>query len=189
MLRLFIAVDVSVSVVERLTILQQAVASRLGDANVRWVAAPDIHVTLKYLGDVHEATIPMLDDALTRLAKPLFPFEVRCCRVGAYPDLDAPLLIWAGLDDTGAEVMGLLRQTIERDLVEMGFAQDDREYKPHLTLGRLRGRNHNAKQHIEEFVNLDFGSSFVKDIVLFESRLTERGPEYLVRRRFALGEV
>ncbi len=190
MARLFIAVDLSVAVVERLAVVQREVAALLKDESaVRWVAPPDIHVTLKFLGEVDEAMLPMLDDALTRISRPLFPFEVNCCRLGGFPDLAHPQILWAGLDAKGAEVMGLLRQTIERDLGELGFGADPREYRPHLTLGRLRTGAVIDAAALEAVADLDFGASFVKDIVLFESRRSAAGAEYVVRRRFSLGEA
>lgn len=187
MARLFIATDVAVAVVERLALLQSELGRRLGDDSlVRWTAPENVHVTLKFLGDVDDALVPMLSATLSDLVRPLFPFEVRCCRLGGFPNLEQPQILWAGLDDKGAEVMGLLRQTIERDLGGLGFAPDPREFKPHLTLGRARGDVEAAGLH--EFSDLDFGTSFVKDIVLFESRLTPDGATYHVRRRFPLGE-
>lgn len=190
MARLFIATDIAVAVVERLALLQAELTERLGeDAAVRWVEAPNIHVTLKFLGDVDEALFPMLGEALCELVRPLFPFEVRCCRLGAFPDLEQPRILWAGLDDKGAEVMGLLRQMIERDLSELGFTQDDRDYLPHLTLGRIRSLASTSVSELLSFTDVDFGSSFIKDIVLFESQLHPDGPRYVVRQRFPLGEI
>ena len=190
MARLFIAVDLSVAVVERLALLQAELTKRLGDdVSVRWVDAPNIHVTLMFLGEVDEALVPLLEDSLAAMARPLFPFEVRCCRLGGFPDLEHPRIVWAGLDDKGAEVMGLLRQTIEHDVGELGLAGDEREYVPHLTLGRVRSAVSIAAEDIADLVDLDFGSSYVKDLVLFESKLSSHGAEYIVRRRFSLGEA
>lgn len=192
MSRLFIAVDLSVAVVEKLAILQAEIARRLGDdsASVRWVAAPQIHVTLNFLGDVEEPVIPMLDEVLGKLVRPLFPFEVMCCRLGAFPDLGHPRILWAGLDEKGAEVMGLLRQTIEQDLGELGFAADPREYHPHVTLGRVRSVEAlDMRELAGDLTDLELGTSYIKDIALFESRLGSDGPQYIVRRRFPLGEV
>lgn len=187
--RLFVAVDLSVAVVERIVASQRELASRLGDVDVRWVAAPNIHVTLKFLGDVEEAVVPILAEALGALARPLFPFEIRCCRLGGFPDLAQPRILWAGLDGKGAEVMGLLQQTVERDLAELGFPREGREYRPHITIGRVRDSAVVDSSQIADLVDLDFGSGFIKDIALFESVPTRDGVEYVVRRRFSLGEA
>ena len=188
MARLFVAADLSVNVVERLVLLQRHVEAAQLD-RVRWVEPGNIHVTLKFLGEVGEELVPFVSEVLRDLSRPLFPFEVTCCRLDAFPDLEQPQVLWAGLDASGAEVMGLLRQTIEQGLSELGFAPDARPFVPHLTLGRVKGTD--AVQLVEEVKRhrtVDFGVSYVKDLVLFESVRTPRGTSYLVRERFSLGE-
>ena len=174
--------------------LQRELADRTGGllqgGRIRWVDAPNIHVTLKFLGEVDDALVPMIEDRLRALTRPLFPFEVACCEVGAFPSLDRPRVLWAGLDEKGAEVMGLLRQTIERELGELGFAADERAYAPHVTLGRIKTTSAVDLNGVtQDLAKVSFGTSFLKDIVLFESRLSADGASYHVRRRFLLGEA
>ena len=193
MKRLFLAVDLSIGVVERLVMLQEAVAARLREhpdvEAVRWVDAPLIHVTLKFLGEAPETMLPELTDRLEALVRPLFPFEVHCRGFGASPDPSRARLLHAGLDDNGAEVMGLLCQAIERDLDAVGFRAEPRPYHPQITLGRLRAsRPVDLRPITDEFADLHIGSSYVRDIVLFESELTRKGPIYRVLDRFPLGE-
>ena len=191
MARLFIAVDLAISVVERFALLQTEWASRItdDDVRVRWVDPPNIHATLKYLGDTEASVIPLLEEALTALMRPLFPFELSCQRVGAFPDLRRPRILWAGLDPKGAEVMSLLQLSIEQDIVELGFAPEEREFHPHVTLGRVKSqRACDMRDAAREFETFDFGKSFIKDIALYESKLTPSGAEYVVLNRFSLGE-
>lgn len=188
MARLFIATDIAVSVVERLIVLQQHLDAVTPGA-VRWVEPTNVHATLKFLGEVDEALIPIVSDELRRLVQPLFPFEVTCCRIGGFPDLSDPQVLWAGLDPTGAEVMGLLHQTIEQTLAELGLAADPRPFHPHITLGRVRrGDVTELLRAAQQFAGTDFGVSYVKDLVLFESVRSSEGARYLVRERFSLGE-
>src|SRR5690554_2341427 len=128
MKRLFIAVDLSIGVVEKLVVLQEDLqrqfSARLGDGlNMRWVDAPNIHLTLKFLGETDEALLPMIGQTLAKLGQPLFPFEVECQGMGAFPDASRPRVLWAGMDTRGGEVLGLLQQAIERDLSELGIAE------------------------------------------------------------------
>lgn len=190
--RLFIAVDLSISVVERLALLQREWAAALRDADVRisWVAPENIHLTLKFLGELGEPLVPMIEQTLATLVRPLFPFEVGCQRVGAFPDPRRPRILWAGLEDKGAEVIGLLRQAIEQDIDRLGIAPDDRPFHPHVTLGRVKSLEAcDMRDLVASLGAYDFGSSFIKDIVLYESILTSSGPEYRVRNRFSLGET
>lgn len=192
MARLFIAVDLAISVVERLARLQTEWSSRIDSDDVRtkWVEPPNIHVTLKFLGETDDALVPMLDEVLEQLVKPLFPFEVGCQRVGAFPDARRPRILWAGLDQKGGEVMGLLQQTIERDIETLGFAPEDRDFKAHVTLGRVKSRQaFDMSLIIDEFSTYDFGRSYIKDLILYRSELTPSGARYDVVSRYPLGEL
>ncbi len=195
MKRLFIAVDLSIAVVEKLAILQEDLqrqfSSRVGDGlNVRWVEAPNIHLTLKFLGETEDALLPMIAQKLEKLGQPLFPFEVECQGVGFFPDISRPRILWAGMDTRGGEVLGLLQQAVERDLEELGIAEETREFLPHITLGRVRTTKAvDVSETIERFSDMRFGKSYIKDIVLYESRLEHRGPRYIVLERFPLGNT
>lgn len=189
--RLFIAVDLAINVVERLVLLQNEWASRFGanDARIRWVDPENIHVTLKFLGENDPVVVPLLEAALQRLVRPLFPFEVSCQRIGAFPEPTNPRILWAGLDAKGAEVMSLLQLSIEQDIASLGFPPDQREFKPHVTLGRVKSRTAaDMSGLVEELGSFDFGSSYIKDIALYESKLTPDGARYTVLNRFSLGE-
>jgi 2'-5' RNA ligase len=189
--RLFLAVDLAISVVERLAVLQREWSQRIDDEDVRikWVDPANIHVTLKFLGETEKTLVPMLEEVLADLARPLFPFEVSCQRVGAFPNPRRARILWAGLDPKGAEVMALLPQAIERDLEPLGFARDAREFHPHVTLGRVKSKKrYDMSPIVDEFADFDFGQSYVKDIILYESTLTRKGAEYTVLNRFPLGD-
>ncbi len=189
--RLFVAIDLAIHVVERLVLLQQEWAARVTEPEVRirWTDAENIHVTLKFLGGTDTPIIPLVEETLDRLTRPLFPFEVGCQRIGAFPSIERPRILWAGLDPKGAEVMSLLQLTIERELAELGFAPEDRDYHPHVTLGRVKStRAIDMTSIATDLAEFDFGKSFVKDIALYESALTPSGPRYTVLNRFSLGE-
>lgn len=194
MRRLFIAVDLSINVVERLVLFQDELQGRLrgafgDDLSVRWTEAENIHLTLKFLGDTPGDLVSMLGSTVGRLAEPLFPFEVECRGFGAFPRPDQPRILWAGLDAKSAEVLGLLQQALERDLQEIGVAADPREFLPHITLGRLKSRaNPDLSELFGRYDELSFGKSYIKDLVLYESHLRHDGPRYEVLERFALGQ-
>lgn len=191
MARLFIAVDLAISVVERLALLQQEWAKRIDDDDVRirWVEPENIHVTLKFLGETDRSVIPLLEEALAALMRPLFPFEVTSQRIGAFPDLRRPRILWTGLDPKGAEVMSLLQLSVEQDIQTLGFSPEDRDFHPHVTLGRVKSRRaYDMREIAADFEAYDFGKSFIKDVALYESKLTPQGAEYLVLNRFSLGE-
>jgi RNA 2',3'-cyclic 3'-phosphodiesterase len=194
MKRLFLAVDLSISVVEELILFQDELKKKVRALDppleVRWVEAPNIHLTLKFLGATEEPLIPMIRDTVQSLSDPLFPFEVECRDVGAFPAPKKPRIIWAGLDKKGGEVLGLLQQAVERDLGELGVAEETREFRPHITLGRVKSRHSpSLEDTLIDYEGIQFGRSYIKDLVLFESILDHRGPRYEVIERFALGSI
>jgi 2'-5' RNA ligase len=189
MKRLFIAVDLAIPVVERLAVLQRQLDERLdGGVRIKWTRPQNIHMTLKFLGDTDEAMVPMLRDVLSNLVGPLFPFEVESRGIGCFPRPDNPRIIWAGFDDDGAEVLSLLQQALERDLDELGIPKDQRAFKPHVTLGRVKSRQKPSLDHLFQGLRgTSWGNSYIKDFILFESRLDHTGATYHVLDRFPLG--
>lgn len=189
MKRLFIAIDLSIPVVERLAVLQQQLDERLDEGvRIKWTKPQNIHLTLKFLGDTEDSMVPMLRNVLADLVGPLFPFEVEARGIGCFPRPDKPRIIWAGFDDEGAEVLTLLQQALERDLAEIGIPKEDRAFKPHVTLGRVKSRQKPSLNELfEGHRDTSWGRSYIKDLILFESRLDHTGATYHVVERFPLG--
>lgn len=194
MKRLFIALNLSVSVVEKLALLQRELESRLTSAfgdriRLRCPDASHIHLTLKFLGDTPPQMVPLITEAVDEMCQPLFPFEAKCVGIGAFPDPRRPRILWAGLDDESAEVVGLLQKNLEEELAQLGIEKDARPFVPHVTLARIKSRNRPCiDEWIDEYEDVNFGQSYIKDLVLYESHLDRDGARYEVIKRFALGQ-
>ena len=192
MRRLFVAVDLSIAVVERIAMLQDELRAEIGErfddgVRLRTVDAPNIHITLKFLGDTPPALVPRICEALRELCEPLFPFDIECLGVGAFPGGESPRILWVGLDDEGAEVLGLLQRHVERDLHELGIEKESREYHPHVTVARVKSESPPSLETLlGEYDEVGFGQSFITDIALYESHLDADGPRYDVVERFSL---
>lgn len=191
MKRLFIAFDLAIPVVERLSVFQedfQALRAEHDGVRVRWTNPENIHLTMKFLGDTEDALVPMLRETLSELVTPLFPFEVEANGVGFFPSPKKPRVIWSGFDPQSAEVLSLLQQALERDLEELGFEKENRPFRPHVTLGRVKSRNKpDFTEFSDKLEGRSFGKSYIKDVILYESTLGSDGPTYTVIDRFALG--
>lgn len=191
--RLFIALDLSIAVVEQMMAiqaqLQDQLASTQPHARLRWVSPENIHATLKFIGEVDEAIVDPLSSKLGELVQPLFPFQVESVGVGAFPSPTKPRVLWTGMDAKGAEVLSLLHQMLDRELQQLGFPAETLEFKPHITLARVKSAQPVDLSAIQErFGAHRFGTSTVKDIILYESELTQhQGPRYTVLGRFPLG--
>lgn len=192
--RLFIASDLSIAVVERLLLstheLDADKQKTHPNTRIKWVEPENIHVTLKFLGDVPEPALNRVMHTIEQIATPLFPFQLELRGVGAFPGVECPRILWSGIDPKGAEVLTLLHQIIEKEFLELGFEANRFDYKPHVTLGRVKSKSApNFEQLLAPYASKVFGTSTIRDLVLYESKLSSRGPEYTVLRRFTLGEV
>jgi 2'-5' RNA ligase len=202
MKRLFIALDLAIPVVEQLAVFQEELQVLLADTDdvrVRWTSPENIHLTMKFLGSTPDPLVPMLRESLGHLVKPLFPFEVEAKGIGFFPHPTKPRIVWSGFDEQSEEVLSLLQQALERDLEELGFEKESRPFHPHVTLGRVKSRakpdfttlldaNPQDAQPAEETDGRSFGKSYIKDLILYESKLSSTGPTYTVLDRFALGQ-
>lgn len=177
-LRTFVAVEIPFEVRDRARRLidQLAVTS----ANVKWVEPEHMHWTLKFLGDVGILETPAICEAVARAVEPLAPFDIEACGAGAFPDVDRPRTVWIGTGE-GSEQMIELHDAIEHELSKLGYRAENRRFRPHLTIGRVR-QSPTGIDELGELLrqNADFSSglSTVYEVVVFSSQLSARGPTY-----------
>lgn len=185
MIRTFIALDLPPNVQEALE--QFARELKKADAPVAWVKTDRIHLTLKFLGDVPEERIPDIEAAMERVAASTAPLTLKAAGCGAFPTMKEMRVVWVGLRG-GQESLGRLARHIEEAMVPLGFKREGRPFKPHLTLGRVKGRQHlRALQEVllakQGFAAEDFD---VTEVVLYKSDLRPDGARYTPLRRAAL---
>lgn len=176
-MRLFLAIELPAAVRMQLN----EITARLKEcgAPVGWVKPEHIHCTLKFLGETGPDRLPDIRQALAGL--PVFsPFDLQVRRLGVFPGWQNPRVIWAGLEPARPHLLQL-QEDIERRLQPAGFPAEDREFRPHLTLGRVKGKNNlqNLTKYITEMAGtFDAGSFQVREVTLFQSILRPEGPEY-----------
>jgi len=134
LLRCFIAFDIPTEIKTELTRLQDSL-KRLG-ASVSWTHADGIHLTLKFLGEVNQAVIPKITEAMSTAAGTVSPFPVVAQGVGCFPNPRRPRVLWVGLD--GGEPLVTIQEAVEKATEPLGFERENRKFHPHLTLGRVR---------------------------------------------------
>ncbi len=176
--RTFIAVEIPVEVKDRAGQLIDRL--RMAPAKVKWVAPAAMHWTLKFLGDVPLVETPAICQAVVRAAEPFAPFDVEAKGAGAFPDAHRPRTIWIGMGRGAAEMIAL-HDAIERELSPLGYREENRRFRPHLTIGRVR----QSPSGIDELgrlitKNAEFSSglSTVYEVVVFSSQLGPDGPTH-----------
>jgi 2'-5' RNA ligase len=187
-LRLFVAID-----------LPSAVQSSLGGAihtlrgadvgTLKWVASERIHLTLKFLGEVPAGRVPELGDALANVAGGHAPFSLQLAEGGAFPDAQAPRVLWLGLAGD-LHALAALQRDVELALVPLGHPVEERPFRPHLTLARVPGRlPRSGSEHLNILLR-ELGAGHhpfgVKQISLMQSMPKPSGAEYVRLREAPL---
>jgi len=155
---------------------------------VSWVEKGNLHVTLKFLGEIPGDRLSVLCGALEGAAGASTPFSLDASGGGTFPGTRNPRVLWAGFREP-LELVGKLQQNIESALSGAGFPREDRPFHPHITVGRVRGVLPPAwgDRFVRGLAGREFGNVPVSSIVLFESRLAPGGAIYTVVREFPLG--
>jgi len=171
-----VAVEVEDSAILDALVRVQAGLKGTG-ADVKTVERENIHLTMRFLGDVDEGRLEDVVDLVSGVGFDPFPMELE--GIGVFPSLRRPRVVWVGLTKGVEELTGIFN-TLEPGLVEMGFRPEGRGFRPHITLARVRsGRNRG--QLVDEVLRCQgegFGEFEVRRIKLKKSVLTPRGPLY-----------
>ncbi len=188
-LRAFLAVEVPWPV--------RSLSARLAEqlsptpANVRWVDEEALHFTVKFLGDVDTNDTPRICAAMQNAAGAVPAFEIRVKGAGAFPTPQRPRTVWIGVDAEGEPPFVELHDRLEQEIAELGFREEHRRYRPHMTLGRVRRSPEGIEELaelIEQHRDFDAGAMVVDEVTLLSSELTRRGPVYGVIGRAQLGK-
>jgi 2'-5' RNA ligase len=176
MMRLFIAMPLPEKIEELLAeIIFDLKQIR---SKVKWVTPKNIHLTLKFLGDTDEKKIPEIIEAIKKIGSDYKMVISEINKLGAFPNLRRPRVIWAGLDGS-IDILAEIAGKIENEMEKAGFEKENRPFKSHLTLGRVKD-NFGIADLTQAIEKYDFAPEQVvfDRIVLFKSTLTRQGPIY-----------
>lgn len=179
-LRTFLAIDLPDPI--RKEIIRHLLSNRdLAKSSIKWVDKENLHITLKFLGRFDRSHVEPLNNLLTDHLITLPIFKMHFDRMGAFPNLHLPKVIWLGFGYP--EILSRIYKQIEDSVEKLGYAADDRPFSPHLTLGRVRrdlpsGEIKNIGQILTS-AKLNFQAEFIAErITFFQSELTREGPKY-----------
>ena len=189
-IRAFIAVELPPPTRDSLAGVVRHLASRV-DGGVRWTRPESLHLTLRFLGNIDEEIVPALSGMVSRCAADARPFEVALGRIGGFERLRAMRVIWMTVAGD-VEPLSELYRSVEGELEALGFARERREFRPHITLGRVRdGAPVPQRRAVAEALagaDLEEGETLlVESISLIRSVLVPGGSEYTRLRSARLG--
>jgi len=185
-IRAFIAVDIESQTLQNISAVIDELKSRF--PRLRWMAIGNLHVTLKFLGDIEETKIDFIAEALREHLQPFSPFTISAKGLGVFPEVRRPHVLWVGL---GGAQLAALASAVEKGLEPLGFSPEKRPFQPHLTIARRRESDRSSAQigkELERWKNHEFGTSEVRTVMLFQSILKPEGATHQRLMDVALGE-
>lgn len=173
--RTFVAIEIPHGI--RAAISEHISKLRRDFADVRasWVRSENLHLTLKFRGDVAVSRVEDLSRATEDAARSIEPFELAVAGCGAFPENGQPKVLWLGINDPDSSLQRLFT-TLEDRCADAGFEREARPYHPHLTIARLRS-THGSRPLATAHKQLPFSKSVftAAEVVVFRSELHPQG--------------
>lgn len=192
MARIFIAVRMPDEVIQKITRISNYFQKQTPKEALKWVETENLHLTLKFLGEIPEQTITKVQPILRAVGNGQKPFDIAVAGLGMYPHAKRPRVVWLGVE--GVDPLISLHNELESELAKIGLQKESRPYNPHLTLARVRQRTSRETAAkvgdiLSGFKVDSLGRFTVSDIHLIESQLTPQGPIYTTRFTAPLSAV
>lgn len=180
-MRTFVAIDFSAEIREKIGEIINYFKTQTPDYALKWVEPQNLHMTIKFLGEVSEGHLQAIKDVLADNLKGKSAFEIEVTGMGMYPSTQKPRVIWLGIE--GSEPLKDIHKSLDLALQKVSIPPDKRGLSPHLTIGRVR-------KNVETLIVQDIGKTLsqfkidslgkytIDKIVLYKSTLTPKGPIY-----------
>lgn len=190
-MRVFIAIELPEEIKGFLSRIQLKLKS--AQADVSWVKPHNIHLTLKFLGEIDEKTLNNVIAIIEDTAKDKSVFHIRLSCLGAFPRMSSPRVIWVGIDK-GDEQVKTIAKELEEKLSNLGFSPEDRTFSSHFTLGRTKTAKNreilaNGLAKLQNKFNEESLEFLANKITLFKSTLTPGGPIYEALKEISLKAI
>ena len=179
-LRAFIAVDLPLEIRQN---IQHATSNLRRDTGslVRWVAVENMHLTLKFLGDIPSANVEALTQMIHAQADSFICFDIHLTGIGSFPGSKRPRVIYIGIQAPAA--LEAFQRQLESAARRLGYDPEERAFTPHLTIGRVRqhvraDEQQRLRRALEESTIDSLGTARVNSVHLYKSELKPTGPVY-----------
>lgn len=184
-IRTFIAVELPDTIKEQVESLEnQLMKAR---ANIKWIRPHNIHITLKFLGDIPSDRLELVSAGVREAVETIAPFQLALGRAGAFPNLDRPRVLWLDVEDVGNALIDL-QSRVETALCARRFVREERPFSPHLTIGRVRSpKGSNGLTALMKQIPFQTPEFHIDRVAIIKSELRPSGPIYTVLEHAELG--
>ena len=187
-IRAFIAIPIPSDVTDYLSKVIYVLQKKLPESPIKWVQANNVHLTLKFLGNVSRPNLQKMRNSFESVGK-ISPFILQINRIGAFPSIYKPQVIWIGL--SSHENLLKLHRSIEEGVDQFNIERDDKPFTPHLTIARTKPgiKNEHYQRIKQELINnrdLEPISFLIDKYCIYQSVLTSSGPIYSTLETFHL---
>ena len=161
------------------------------NSGTKWVQPQNIHLTLKFLGEINQDQLDKIIEILVEASKAHYCFKISLSGIGAFPKAASPRILWVGLGQGKTETKAIA-ETLEKLLVKIGIPAEEKEFSAHITIGRVKSVTNRTSLIKElEILNKDAGTNSnptftVDKITLFKSILSPTGPVYEILKELNL---
>lgn len=184
-IRTFIAIDVPSKIKDDIFEIQKELVKSVGEG-IKWEEKEKFHITLKFLGDVNEEAINSIHHVLSESLSGFGNFAITYKGIGCFPDLKHPRVIWIGCEDQSGKLF-TLQKLVEEKMSELGFEKENKDYHPHITLGRVKNpKNLTGLIKKIESINFEARTGEVEEVLIMKSDLKPTGSVYTVLRKIKL---
>ena len=175
---MFCAFELSETLQTRIHDHAKRVREAVPEAAASWSRPENIHLTVKFFGNVDPQRVATITATAERVVKEVSPIQIEVGRTGVFPRPSRPQVLWIGVEDPAGTLLKL-QQSLDDGFAREGFPKEDRVFRPHLTIARIR-KPHNAARLAQTHLETEFSAVAVtlNELVLFRSELSSKGSKY-----------
>lgn len=191
-MRTFIAVDFPPDMLETIGEICTFFKQKIPNNALKWVETENLHLTIKFLGEINENKLEQVKHTLTHALIGLKAFTVHVSGLGVYPNWAAPRVVWLGI--TGGEPLINIHSILDKNLTSLDINSEGRPLSPHLTIARVRKNIDQAtlkkiSDTLAQFKVESLGSIIIDRVHLYKSVLSPAGPSYTRLHSVPLNQV
>lgn len=181
--RVFLAIELPAPVRRKLIEHIDRLRDLIPDAHASWLRDDNLHLTLKFLGDIPVKSLETVAQAAQRAASTVSPFEVLVSGCGVFPPRGQSRVLWVGIQDASGHLASL-HSALEDECAKASLQREEREFHPHLTIARIR-KPHQARQlaAVHQETGFDVATVRAAELVMIRSELRSEGSRHTVISR------